>query len=260
MMRKDRTKSVRPKVSIIMPAYNAERFIESAICSVQRQTLSDWELIVLDDGSKDSTCSIVERLAEEDQRIVFVRNEANMGVAKTRNRGLDRCNGEYVALLDSDDVWHPEKLEEQLAALKRNNADMAYCSYAIVNATGEKVKRDYIVPEIIKLSDLIKENVIGCSTILMTRRIASEYRFETDFYHEDYVLWLQLLQDGYKAVGCTRVLVDWRYIENSRSFDKRKSAGNRWKIYRGYLQLSLWKSALAFIWYTVAGLKKYLLT
>lgn len=244
-------------VSIIMPAYNAADYIEAAIRSVMTQTLTDWELYVIDDCSPDATVAVAERLAREDRRITVLRNENNMGVSRTRNRGLDLCRGRYVAFLDSDDIWLPEKLEKQIALLTQKKADIAYCSYAIIDGRGNRAKPDYLVPDSTTFTALTGENVIGCSTVMLTAEIAGKYRFKTDFYHEDYVLWLQLLQDGYRAVGCSQVLVQWRYLNNSRSFDKRRSAKNRWKIYRNQLHLSLWDSLRAFGKYAVSGAKKY---
>ena len=247
-----------PMVSVIMPAYNAERFVEDAIRSVIGQTVSDWELLVLDDGSSDKTAELVRRLAETDKRIRFLPNEKNMGVARTRNRGFDLCRGQYIALLDSDDVWHPEKLEKQLLLANKTRADVVYCSYAIVDAIGNKSRPDYLVPEQTDFDKLLRENVIGCSTVVLSRKVICQHRFETDFYHEDYVLWLKLLRSAFRATGCTEPLVHWRLIENSRSFNKRKAAGNRWRIYRDYLHLPLGKSVLAFAAYGAAGLRKYL--
>ena len=245
-------------ISVIMPAYNAERYIEAAIRSVMAQTFTDWELIVIDDCSQDSTVAVTEQLVREDSRITLLRNEVNMGVARTRNHGLDLCRGKYVAFLDSDDIWHPEKLKTQITLLVQQGADIAYCSYAIIDEYGNRVKRDYLVPDRITFSGLVRENVIGCSTVMLTAEVAGKYRFKTDFYHEDYVLWLQLLKDGYRAVGCGQVLADWRYLSNSRSFDKRKSARNRWNIYRNCLCLSLWDSVRAFGNYAISGVRKYL--
>lgn len=247
-----------PLVSVIMPAYNAEPYIEAAIRSVMEQTVHDWELIVLDDCSGDGTCAIAQRLAAEDGRIRLLRNGENMGVARTRNRGFELCAGQYVALLDSDDVWHPDKLEKQLARLTQTGAELSYTSYAIVGADGKKVKADYLVPQWATFDQLLKQNVIGCSTVMMTARIAKSHQFRTDFYHEDYVLWLQLLRSGCKAAGCTEVLADWRHIENSRSFDKRRAVRNRWRIYREYLGLSVPKSLWLIANYGAASLKKYL--
>lgn len=245
-------------VSVIMPAYNMERFIGKAIRSVMDQTYRDWELLVIDDGSKDSTCDIVARLAAEDARIQLIRNEKNMGVARTRNRGFDLCRGDYIALLDSDDVWHPEKLEKQLARMQQTGADLSYCAYALVDENGERVKADYLVPDSIDFEGLLKENVIGCSTVMLTVEVTAAHRFNEDFYHEDYVLWLELLRAGKKAAGCREVLVDWRYLQNSRSFNKVQAAKNRWKIYREYLKLPLLKCVAAFGAYATLSLRKYI--
>lgn len=246
-----------PAVSVIMPAYNMERFIDQAIRSVMDQTMTDWELLVIDDGSTDDTCAIVERLACQDCRIRLYRNPENLGVAKTRNRGFELSRGEYVALLDSDDLWLPEKLEKQLALAKRTGAELVYCSYAIVDAGLEKVREDYLVPERADFETLLKENVIGCSTVLLRRELTRDHRFEPAYLHEDYVLWLELLRQGYSAAGCTEPLTKWRLIANSRSFDKRKSAKSRWMIYRDYLHLPLGRRIRCFAAYAAAGMKKY---
>lgn len=246
-----------PEIFVIMPAYNAGRFIEEAVRSVMAQTYSNWQLLVIDDGSKDDTVEVVQRLCREDSRITLLCNPQNMGVARTRNRGLDLCNGRYAALLDSDDVWHPEKLEKQLRLARETGADLVYCSYGIMDENGKPAKGDYLVPGKTDFSAMLKENVVGCSTVLLSPAVTGKYRFETGFHHEDYVLWLQMLKDGYQAVGCTQPLVRWRYIANSRSFDKRKSAKSRWRIYREYLQLSRWQSAWAFGGYALSSLKKY---
>ena len=102
-----------PLVSVIMPAYNAEKYIEEAVSSVLSQTYKNWELLILDDCSSDCTAEIAEYFASLDTRIRLLRNPQNMGVAKTRNRGFDIAKGEWIALLDSDDVWHSDKLEKR---------------------------------------------------------------------------------------------------------------------------------------------------
>lgn len=247
-----------PIVSVIMPAYNAERFVEAAIRSVMAQTITDWELLVLEDGSTDGTALVVQKLAQEDHRIHFLPNVSNMGVARTRNRGLDLCRGRYIALLDSDDIWLPDKLEKQLELAERTGADIVYCSYGIIDENSKPCLRDYLVAECISFESLLKENCIGCSTVLLKRKTIERHRFVEDFYHEDYVLWLQLLREGYKAVGCREILTQWRWLANSRSYNKRRSARKRWLIYRRYLSLPLWKSAWCFAGYTILGLRKYL--
>ncbi len=250
----------QPKVTVIMPAYNAAQFIEAAIRSVIAQTVTDWELLVIDDGSRDDTCKIVEALSAQDSRVQLLRNAHNMGVANTRNRGLSLCRGEFAAFLDSDDNWLPDKLQKQLDLLEDTGAELCYTAYGIMDAAGMQSRGDYLVPGKADFRKLLKENVIGCSTVMLRRQVAEKYRFETTLHHEDYALWLRMLRDGVRAVGCTEVLVRWRLVENSRSFDKRKSAHGRWVIYRDYMKLPLHQSLWAFGNYAFASVKKYFLS
>lgn len=244
-------------VSVIMPAYNAAAHIEEAVRSVMAQTYGAWRLLVLDDGSRDDTVERVQRLAAQDDRITLIRNAENCGVARTRNRGLDLCEEGYVAFLDSDDVWHPEKLERQVRLAQQTGADILYTSYAIIDADGQPCRQPYLVPTETNFDKLLKENVIGCSAVMLSPQAARQYRFPTDYYHEDYCLWLQMLRDGCRAVGCPQVLTMWRLCDGSRSFDKRHGACQRWHIYRQHLRLPLVKCVGSFIGYAFNGIKKY---
>lgn len=249
--------SARPLVSVIMPLYNAERFVSEAIESVLGQTVEGWELFVIDDQSTDRSVDVVRKYCEKDPRITLLQNEKNSGVSVTRNRGIDAARGQYIAFLDSDDVWKPEKLQRQLSLMQEKNADIGYCSYAIIGADGTKAKDDYSVRDRAEFKDILKENYIQCSAMLIRADLVKEIKFRTDFYHEDYILGLDLLRRGCVAVGCTEILLSWRYIESSRSFNKIKSAKNRWLIYRKYLHFSVFKSLYYQTHYMFAGLKKY---
>lgn len=246
-----------PLITVVMPAYNARAYIEEAVASVQAQTEPRWELIVLDDGSTDGTRELIAALAQRDGRIRPVYNEANMGVARTRNRGFEMARGKYVALLDSDDAWQPEKLARQIDLAEQTGADIIYCGYSIVDEHGEKASPDFVVPEHTDFNAMLTLNVIGCSTALMTRAVTDQYRFTTDFFHEDYVFWLQLLRDGKKAAGLPEPLMIYRRASGSRSFNKVRAAMNRWRIYRDYLGLSFFKSVDASARYALRGLKKH---
>ena len=246
-----------PLVSVIMPAYNVENYIEEAIYSVIGQSYANWELLVIDDGSKDRTVEIVRKIAEQDKRISLIQNEKNMGVARTRNRGFELSKGEYVALLDSDDIWHTDKLEKQVKLAKETGADVLCCSYRIVDIDGQKKCNDLIVPEILDLKFLLIENVIGLSTTLLNAEVIKNYQFNPEYYHEDYVLWLQVLQDGKIIRGVKEVLADYRLVPNSRSANKWKSAKNRWLIYRNYLKKPFLECVYLFVNYAFAGFRKY---
>lgn len=248
--------TINPLVSVVMPAYNAEKYIDQAISSVISQTYTKWELLIIDDCSTDGTAKIAECFASQDSRIRLLRNSQNMGVARSRNRGLDIAKGEWIALLDSDDAWREMKLEKQLTVAERTNADIVYCSYSMMDETSAHLF-DYIVPETTSYDALLKENTIGCSTALIRRSALQQHRFSTEYYHEDYVLWLELLKSAHTAAASREILSDYRIVRDSRSNDKLKSAKNRWLIYRKTEKLPFLKSVLAFAAYAVNGIRKY---
>lgn len=254
MMDLANTKESMPLVSVIMPSYNAEKYIDEAIRSVIAQTYTNWELFVIDDGSTDRTARIAQSYAEKDSRVIFRQNSHNMGTANTRNIGIRLANGEWIATLDSDDIWHPEKLEIQLKKAQETGALFLYTSYSLFC---DGFRQEYTVPEKVDYSSLLTENVIGCSTVMMHKSILEDHLFPSEVYHEDYALWLDLLRAGYNAVGCTEVLTEWRIVKNSRSFNKRKSAKNRWIIYRKMEKLPLYKSMKVFAAYAYHGFKKH---
>lgn len=243
-------------VSVIMPAYNAEEYISEAVQSVMAQTYTNWELLILDDCSTDGTADKARCFSDLDPRITLYSNPKNIGVALTRNKGMALAKGSWVALLDSDDIWHKDKLEKQLVAAENTGADIIYCSYSLMDKNGEHLS-DFIVPERTSYDDMLRKNVIGCSTVFMRSPILIHHHFSTEHYHEDYVLWLELLKSGYIAAASTDVLVDYRIVDGSRSNDKLKSARNRWLIYREIEKLSLGKAVRVFAAYAFNGFIKH---
>lgn len=245
-----------PLVTVILPAYNAEPYIAEAIRSVLAQTYRNWELLILDDCSTDRTAEIAEEFEKADPRIRLIRNLQNEGAAGTRNRGLDLARGEWVALLDSDDRWHRDKLEKQLAMARKTDADILYCSYAMIDGNGAH-RSDFLVPGTTSYETMLRVCVLSCTTVLLSGRIVATHRFPLNCYHEDYAFWLMLLREGYRAVACRDVLADYRVLRESRSGNKLKAAGNRWKIYRETEKLPLLKSVGCFCAYMYYGLVKY---
>jgi len=247
----------KPKVSVVMPAYNSERYIANAIQSVVAQTMPDWELLVVDDCSEDSTCQIVKGMADIDDRIRLISNEKNLGAAGSRNKALNVATGKYVAFLDSDDLWHPEKLDKQIRCMEETGVGLSYTSYQIINQADSTIIRDYVVVPRLTMNDLLKQNWIGCSTVMLNADVAKKYRFSTDFYHEDLVLWLTMLRDGVRAAGVVDVLMYYSYSVSSRAGNKVNAAKERWNIYRGFMKYSLLQSTYYMLHYARAGIKKY---
>lgn len=246
-----------PLVSVIMPAYNAERYIAEAIQSVLSQSTPQWELLVVDDRSTDSTRKIIADFAGKDARIQLICNEENLGVARTRNRGISLSRGKYVALLDSDDYWKPQFLEKMIARAEESSADIVYCSYELVDEQGKKLCRDFIVPPETTFRQYIVRSVITCTTVLFEAQLIKNNPFPTNMYHEDTALCFQLLRDGYTARGVPEVLAAYRQRYHSRSSDKLISAIRRWPIYRKHLKMSVWQTIWTMIRYAYYGLMKY---
>ena len=246
-----------PLVSVVMPAYNAEQYIEEAIRSVQAQTMERWELIVVDDRSTDNTIQLVQPIAKDDDRIHLLLNQINQGAAASRNRALNECRGQYVAFLDADDVWRPEKLNVQIEKAETTHADIVYTSYALIDECGKKRYHDFVVKEQTSFPEMLVRNVMSCSTVLLRRDLLLRHHFPEKIYQEDYAFWLTLLKNGCKAAGVPEVLADYRVRAGSRSFNKVKNAKNRWRVYRDYLKLPLIPSVKAMVGYAINGLKKY---
>lgn len=247
-----------PLVSVIMPAHNSEKYIRQSIQSVQNQTLKNWELLIIDDASRDDTVQIILGFSQNDPRIKLHINKTNKGTAWCRNYGMKISTGKTVAYLDSDDIWYPDKLERQLTLLEQKSADLVYCSYGYIDEDGMRSQSYFLVPETASLEKMLKQNVIGCSTVMLTKEIATQYYFSRQFYFEDFVFWLSLLQDGKQMYGITDVLVDYRIRKNSRSNNKLMCAKNRWHVFREFSGFSRMKSLYYMVQYAIAGIRKYL--
>lgn len=249
--------SEEPLVSIIIPNYNGERFARYAIDSALAQTYRNIEIIVVDDCSTDNSPDYIRDKYADDSRLRLIAMDKNMGVANARNAGIKEARGEYIALLDNDDVWEKDKLARQMA-LAKQGADIVYCSYDFIDEDNSTIKRAFIVPERTDFDKMLASNVISCSTGLFKAELLKEHPFRTEYYHEDYVLWMELLRLPVKAVGDPKVLMHYRQVKGSRSNKKVNAAKERWNIYRGALGMNFLSSANAFFRYAINGLRKYL--
>lgn len=243
-------------VSVVMPNYNGARFIKQAIDSVLQQTYTNFELIIVDDCSNDDSFEIAKSYEKKDNRVKVIKNKRNSGVAITRNNGIKLCKGEYIALIDNDDFWLLNKLEEQVEIAKKG-IDIVYCSYSFCDENNNKIKKPFIVPERTSFKKMLVSNVISCSTCFIKSTLLKEHPFDPSYYHEDYVLWLELLKLPIEAAGIRQVLSLYRLAQGSRSRDKRNAAKQRWRIYREYCQMSRITSFYYFIKYALCAIIKY---
>lgn len=246
----------RSLVSIITPAYKAAAFVGETIQSVLAQRHLDWEMIVVDDCSPDSTAEVVEQYAAADRRVRLVRSPTNGGVGAARNAALDAATGRYIAFLDSDDLWLPEKLESQLEFMRDLNAGFSFTAFRRISQDGRRVGRLIIVPPRLDYAALLGNTAIVTSTVLIDRAVVGDFRM-TKTYYDDFVLWLQLLKRGTVAHGLKRDLTRYRVVSQSISRDKANSARQVWRTYRQVERLGVGRSSWSFARYATRALLKY---
>lgn len=247
-----------PLITVVMPNYNGHRFVEQAIDSVIAQTYSNFELIVVDDCSTDNSLQLIQKKASLDNRIRIIALKKNVGVANARNIAIAQAKGIYTAFLDNDDLWVEDKLERQFLLAKKG-ASIVYSSYDFIDEKNNSIRKPFIVPPQTNYYKMLSSNIIGCSTCFVKTDLLKKYKFNPDFYHEDYVLWMELLQTNVVAYGEKKVLMHYRLVSGSRSNKKKNAAKERWIIYRKGLKLSILVSVWAFLRYAISGVKKYYL-
>ena len=245
----------KEKVSIIVPMYNAEKFIGKTIESVLAQTYQNWEMLIMNDVSTDNSLAIVSMYAKKDERIKIVNTEKNVGVVKGRNFLIDLASGKYIAFLDADDYWHNEKLEKQIKFMKEKNASISCTEYTRVKENEEKIN-DVIIKEEISYNDMLKNNYLGCLTVMYDAEKIGKRYFKELEKNEDYVLWLEIVKDVNTIYGLKENLAYYRVLDNSRSSNKVKTAKVRWEIYRKIEKLSLLKSIYYFLHYAIRAVLK----
>lgn len=243
--------------SVVIPAYNCERTIRASVESALDQTYKMLEVLIVDDASTDNTGTVLKDLATEDTRIKIFFLEKNGGVAEARNRLFTEAKGEYIAFLDADDIWEAEKIEKQIALLETSGSDFTYSSYSFMDKGSLEIGKPKIVPPTCIMKDILKENFILCSSVMMKASLGKKYKMDGSYSHEDMVYWLTLFQGGCKAVGDPEVLVRYRIYEQNRSGNKKKAAKDRWIVYRKFLKMNVFVSFGYFVVYALHGFKKY---
>lgn len=246
-----------PKVSIITPAYNAAVFLPETIKSVLQQSFTDWEMIIIDDCSEDSTFEIATNFSKTDPRIKVVRNEFNSGVAATRNHGLDIATGDFIAFLDSDDMWLPDKLEKQICFMEKNGFVLTYTKYQ--NYISETKQKGKIIkaPKKMTANKILGNTAIGCLTVIVNKKIVGDFRMPLLKHTEDNCTWQEILSRGYEAFGLQEVLSLYRVSSNSMTSKKTNSAKQQWETYRKYYNFSLIKSLYYFTKYAFNAVIKH---
>ena len=247
-------------VSVILPAYNCEKTLRDTLDSVLDQTYRDFEIVLINDAATDGTSAICDYYAKKDVRVRYFANLKNLGTLETRVRAINLAKGEWIAFIDSDDIWSPDKLEKQFALQKATGCDLIYTASSFINENGEPFKWIMHVPEEVTYKKLLRQNVISNSSVLMRKRDYLKYSPFTERerdMHEDFACWLCMLRAGLTARGINEPLITYRLHKNSSSSNKVNAAKLNMNTYR-YIGLGLLERYFYQGCYAVNGVLKYM--
>ncbi|OOE86292.1 glycosyltransferase family 2 protein [Salinivibrio sp. AR640] len=239
-------------VSIITPTYNAIDYIESVYNSICNQNYERWEWLVTDDCSIDGTYEFLVELSQKDPRVNVFKNKVNSGAALSRNNSISKSNGDFIAFIDSDDLWFSCKLTEQVNFMSSNAIDFCFTAYELIDENNENLGKtvDTHLSSRIDYQDLLrKKATVGCSTVMIRKSAFSDLEMPHIRTGQDYGLWLKLLKTGKYAYPLPSVLTQYRILPGSLSRNKIKKARRQWEIYRHLEKLDLLTSIECFCFY-----------
>ena len=222
-------------VSVIMPYFEKKKFVKEAIESVLAQSYQNFEIILIYDDNLDQDYEFIISLKKLDKRIKVLRNNQKLGAGMSRNKGIENSNGDYIAFLDSDDLWEKDKLTSQLEYMKKNNYDISFTSYKIINESGEIIgKRS--AKNLITFEDLIKSCDVGLSTVVLKKNLINkDCNFPNLKTKEDFVLWLKITKNNINLKGLNLYLAKWRKLSNSLSSNTIQKLIDGFRVYNQYM-------------------------
>ena len=248
-----------PLISIVVPVYNAQNFLNDTINTVLSQTYTNWELLFIEDGSSDDSVKIIEKYINKDERIkLFDHGGLNKGAAPSRNKGIDEAKGRYIAFLDADDLWSSNKLEKQLKFMKKTGASFSYTGYEFADEKGTPTGNKVYVPDKINYNKLLRDALIWTSTVMVDMgKISKKMLKMSDLKTgEDYSTWLRVLREEEYAWGINQQLSLYRRTPKTLSSNKLKMMQSRWNVYRNLEGLGIVKSCWLMVSYAVSAIKR----
>jgi len=247
-------------VSIITPLYNNLNFIEACIDSVILQTHVNWEMIIVDDRSTDGSYEKVLKLASKDNRIKVYQLECNSGAGVARNYAIENSVGSFIAFLDSDDVWHPDKLKIQLEIMINSKAVFSHTSYGYILKNGSYSSKIFKVSDKpVSYNDLLKRTEISCLTAMYDVRQLGKIYMPNLSRKQDYALWLNILSLGYTSLPINQVLAWYRQVIGSNTSSKLSLICKHYLFLRNNQNLSILDSILYTFYWGINGIFRYYL-
>ena len=244
-------------VSIITPTFNSDKFIAETIQSVQSQTYENWEMILVDDCSTDETFSIISNFSKNDTRIKIHQLKTNSGAGIARNEGIENVRGKYMTFIDADDIWFPDFIENSIKTIEETKVHFVFSSYKRSDEKLNFIYSDFIVPEKVTYTDILKTNSISCLTAFIDIEILGKKRMPNILKRQDMGLWLQYLKEIPFAIGIQETKAIYRIRKNSLSRNKSKLIKYQWQFYRNVENLNFYISLYYMAHWTLRGFMKY---
>lgn len=249
---------INEQISIITPSYKSERFISQTIESVLVQTYQNWEMIIVDDNSPDNSNKIIEEYASKDSRIKLIKLDKSSGPAVARNTAIENAKGRFIAFLDADDIWLPEKLKKQINFMLKNNIEFSFTEYYKIDENGEKISGVIKRPQKVNYNKMLKSNYIPCLTAIYDTKKLGKVYMPLILKRQDYGLWLKILKKIDFAYALNEPLALYRIHSNSVSSNKFVAAYYVWKLFREVEKLNIFKSSYYFTNYMIISYFKFI--
>lgn len=249
---------MRDKVTVVTPSWNSEKYIQETINSVQAQTYQNWEMIIVDDCSTDRTVEIVKAIAKNEPRVKILQQDKNSGAGPARTRSMQNATGRFIAYLDADDIWKPDKLEKQVQFMKEKDCGFSCTSYEVINDAGEPLnKYVHMLPKVDYVGFLTNNLLQTVGIMVDTEKVDKKYLVMPDIRRrQDAATWLQILKAGFPCYGLDEILAEYRRAAGSLSSNKLKAVKGVWSLYRDTEHLSLPFSCYCFVRYAFLAVWK----
>ena len=242
-------------ISIIIPVYNAEKFLDETINTVLNQTYKNFELILVNDGSKDKSVDVIKK--HNDKRIKLIDNKNNKGAALSRNDGIRKAKGRYICFLDADDLWNKEKLEKQISFMKEKECAFSFTGYEFANENGIPKGKKVFIPKKLNYKSALKNTTISTITVMIdTKKMDKDLIYMNNVKSEDTATWWNILKNGYEAFGLNEILSFYRRSDGTLSSNKIEAIRRIWNLYRNVFKLGFFYSLYNFVFYAINAVKR----
>jgi teichuronic acid biosynthesis glycosyltransferase TuaG len=242
-------------VSVIMPYFKKKSFFKEAYYSALNQGVKNLEIIIIYDDEDHSDISYIRKIINNRNNTNLIINKKNFGAGISRNIGIKKAKGKYIAFLDCDDIWKKNKLKYQLNFMKNNNLDISYTSYSVIDKFGDELYEVNVKNEM-TYEDFLKSCDIGLTTVVMKKSIFDNFKFNKIKTKEDYLLWLQLSNSNYKFIGIKKILSLWRVNKNSLSNNIIQKVSDSFRIYYLFEKQSFLKTIFSIVVLSLLAFKK----